>query len=183
MVLPLLRGLRNTVGNLIEMFWLKQAFHGPRFIGIRVNNRVVLFHRIRDFKQYYFNSSPPTSQGWLSRPFRSFSASRFAVLPFCRFGVALAITITFTSTSTFAFTITITITITTTIAITTTSINIITIVLHNSYYYYYRFTIIITNIITTTSINIITILSLPSVSRFCRAAFLADAAFLGGDHI
>ena len=32
-----------------------------QFTGIWIKNRGVRFHRIRDFKQYYFNSIPPTS--------------------------------------------------------------------------------------------------------------------------
>ena len=60
-VIVIVRGWRNTVGNLIELFWLKQTYHGPQFTCICVKNRWVRFHRIRDFKQYYFNSIPPTS--------------------------------------------------------------------------------------------------------------------------
>ena len=55
-----LRGWRNTVGNLIEIFWLKNAYDGPQFTGTCVKHRGVRFHRIRDFKQYYFNGIPPT---------------------------------------------------------------------------------------------------------------------------
>ena len=55
------RGWWNTVGNVIEIIWLKQTYHGLEFTGICVNNRRVRFHRIRDFKQYCFNSIPPTS--------------------------------------------------------------------------------------------------------------------------
>ena len=58
------RGWRNTVGNLIDIFWLNKTYHGPQFTGICVKRRGVRFHRIRDFKQYYFNSTPPTSQVW-----------------------------------------------------------------------------------------------------------------------
>ena len=56
----LMRGWRNTVGSLMELFWLKKAYHGPQFAGICVKNRGVRFHRIRDVKEYYF-SIPPTS--------------------------------------------------------------------------------------------------------------------------
>ena len=65
-VLIQLRGWRNTVGNLIEICWLANKYHcPPHFTGICVNNRVVQFHQIRDFKQY-FNSIPPTSHQWFS---------------------------------------------------------------------------------------------------------------------
>ena len=58
----LLRGWRNTVGNLIEICWgSKKAYRRPCVIGICVKNRGVRFHRIRDFKQYYFSSTPPIS--------------------------------------------------------------------------------------------------------------------------
>ena len=56
-----LRGWRNTVRNFIESCWLKNACHGPQFTGICVTQRGGWFHRIRDFKQYYFNSMPPIS--------------------------------------------------------------------------------------------------------------------------
>ena len=62
------RGWRNTAGNLIELFWLKQAYHGPQFTGVRVKNRRVRFHRILDLKQYHFDSVPPTSHGTVSAP-------------------------------------------------------------------------------------------------------------------
>ena len=58
---PYLRGRRNTVGNLIEICWLKKAFHGPQFTGTCVKHRGVRFHRVRDVKQHYFSSVPPTS--------------------------------------------------------------------------------------------------------------------------
>ena len=45
--------------------------HRPQYTGICVNNRGVRFYRIRDFKQYYFNSVPPSSH---SRP-RTLDAS------------------------------------------------------------------------------------------------------------
>ena len=59
----------NWQGNYLTLWletsssfcWLKQAYHRPHFIGICVINRGVQFHRIRDFKQYYFKSIPPTS--------------------------------------------------------------------------------------------------------------------------
>ena len=57
-----IRGWRNTVGNLIEICWLKKAYHGPQFTGTCVNNRGVRFRRIRDCKQYYVNTIPQTSQ-------------------------------------------------------------------------------------------------------------------------
>ena len=62
----ILRGWRNTVGNLIEIGWLEKACHGPQFTGTCVKHRGVRFRRIRDFKQYCFNSIPPTSQIWMS---------------------------------------------------------------------------------------------------------------------
>ena len=55
------RGWQNTVGNLIELFWLKNKYYGPQFTGACVQNSGLRFHRIRDFKQYYFNSIPQTS--------------------------------------------------------------------------------------------------------------------------
>ena len=64
------RGWQNTVGNLIEFVWLKEPNHGPRFTGTCVKHKGVRFHRVRDFKQSYFNSIPPTSS--LFRPFRPF---------------------------------------------------------------------------------------------------------------
>ena len=45
----ILRGWQNTVGSLIELFWLKKNNHGPQFIGICAKNRGVRFHRIRGF--------------------------------------------------------------------------------------------------------------------------------------
>ena len=45
----------------IEISWLKKTNHRPHFTGTCVNTRGVWFHRIRNFKQYYFNSVPPTS--------------------------------------------------------------------------------------------------------------------------
>ena len=57
-----MRCLQNTVGNLIEICWPKKAYHRPQLTGICMNNRGVRFHRVRDFKQYCFNSIPPTSQ-------------------------------------------------------------------------------------------------------------------------
>ena len=56
-----MRGWRNTVGNLIEIVWFTEAYHGPQSTGIPVNNRGLRLHRIRDFKLYNFNSIPPTS--------------------------------------------------------------------------------------------------------------------------
>ena len=57
------RGWRNTVGNLIEIVWLEKAVHGPQLTGgMCVKNRRVRLHRIQGFKQYCFNSIPPTSQ-------------------------------------------------------------------------------------------------------------------------
>ena len=46
------RGWRNTVGNLTELCWLEHNYDGTQLTGICVINRVVQFHRIRDFKQY-----------------------------------------------------------------------------------------------------------------------------------
>ena len=56
-----MRGWRNTVGNLIEIVWLKKAFHRPRFTGMRMNNGGVRFRRSRDLERYYFDGVPPTS--------------------------------------------------------------------------------------------------------------------------
>ena len=57
-----LRGWRNTVGNLIEFFWSKKPLAGLISLAIIcVKHRGVRFHRIYKFKQYYFNSIPPTS--------------------------------------------------------------------------------------------------------------------------
>ena len=55
-------GWRNTVGDLIESFGTPTTHRGPQFTGMIVKHRGVWFHRIRDFKQYYFNSILPTSQ-------------------------------------------------------------------------------------------------------------------------
>ena len=49
-----LRGWRNMVGNLIEFFWNRKTYHRPHFTGMSVKSRGVRFHRIRDFKRYYF---------------------------------------------------------------------------------------------------------------------------------
>ena len=38
------------------------TYHGPQFTGMCVRHRGVEFQRIRDFKQYYSNSTLPTSQ-------------------------------------------------------------------------------------------------------------------------
>ena len=63
------RGWRNTVGNLIETFWLKEACRGPQSTDIRcVKHGGVRFHRIRDFKQFHFDSVPPTSHILVSKP-------------------------------------------------------------------------------------------------------------------
>ena len=56
------RGWRNTVGGL-ESVWLKKAYDGPQFADRCINNKGVRFHRIRDFKQYYFNSVLPNLSG------------------------------------------------------------------------------------------------------------------------
>ena len=56
-----LRGWWSTVGSPVEILWLKKTYHGPQFTDICVKHRGVRFHRVRDFKQYYFNSTPPTS--------------------------------------------------------------------------------------------------------------------------
>ena len=57
------RGWRDTVGN-IELVQLKKTYHRLQVTGTCVNNQGVRFHRIRDLKQYYFNSNyiPPTSR-------------------------------------------------------------------------------------------------------------------------
>ena len=57
-----MRSWRNTVGRLIDVCWLKKSYRGTQFDGIWVNNGGVRFHRIRDFKQYNFNSIPPAPQ-------------------------------------------------------------------------------------------------------------------------
>ena len=58
-----MRGWRNTVGSLIEIFLAdKQNYRRPRFTDMRVKKRGVRFHRIRDLRQYYFNSILPTFQ-------------------------------------------------------------------------------------------------------------------------
>ena len=54
---------------------LKEAYHGPQFTGICVNNRRVLFHRLRDLKQYCFNSIPPSSH-WTKSALQRFCPSR-----------------------------------------------------------------------------------------------------------
>ena len=38
-----------------------KTYHGPQLAGICVKNGEVRFHRIRDFKQHYFQGIPPTS--------------------------------------------------------------------------------------------------------------------------
>ena len=60
-----LRGWRSTVGNLIELLWLINTHHRPQLTGTCLKRRGVRFHRIRDLKQYNFNSIPPTSQSWV----------------------------------------------------------------------------------------------------------------------
>ena len=74
-----MRGWRNTVGRLIEFVWPKKACCRPWFTGTCVKTRGVRFHRIRDSKQYYFNSIPPTSRnmcvfGRLTQPSESVSS-------------------------------------------------------------------------------------------------------------
>ena len=56
-----LRGWRNTVGHLIEIVWLKNAYRGPQFTGKRVKHGGERFYRFRDFQQSELNSIPPTS--------------------------------------------------------------------------------------------------------------------------
>ena len=41
--------------------WVQKACRGPQCTGRRVKNGGVRIHRIRDFKQFYFDSIPPTS--------------------------------------------------------------------------------------------------------------------------
>ena len=41
--------------------WFTETYNGPQFTGICSKSRGVRFHRIRDFKQYYVDSIPPTS--------------------------------------------------------------------------------------------------------------------------
>ena len=60
---PGMKGWRNAVGNLIECLRLRKTYQGPLFTGACVKHSGVRFYRIRDFKQYYFNSIPPTSHG------------------------------------------------------------------------------------------------------------------------
>ena len=42
--------------------WAQKTYHRPHFAGKCVKKRGVRFHRTRDFKHYYFDSIPPTSQ-------------------------------------------------------------------------------------------------------------------------
>ena len=58
-----MRGWRNTVGNLIELLWLDKPIAGlilPEHAWT-TEGYIVRFHPIRNFKQHYFNSIPPTS--------------------------------------------------------------------------------------------------------------------------
>ena len=64
-----MRGWRNTVGSLIESAWLKKTYRGPQSTGMCIKTRGVQFHRVRDFKRYYFECLPPTSQRPASRNF------------------------------------------------------------------------------------------------------------------
>ena len=57
----------HTCESLIEICGLKKTYHGPQYAGLCVKNRGAWFHRIRDIKQYYFNSVPPTSQSGAMR--------------------------------------------------------------------------------------------------------------------
>ena len=52
-----MRGWRNKTGNLIEFVWFKTTYRRPQFTGTCVKTRGVRLHRIRDLKQYYFNSN------------------------------------------------------------------------------------------------------------------------------
>ena len=58
----ILRGWRNTTVANHRNCLAQTKYHGPPFTDMCVKNRGVRFHRIRDFKQYYFNSIRPTSQ-------------------------------------------------------------------------------------------------------------------------
>ena len=56
------RGWRNTVGDLIELLWLnKNMLQALIYRYMRKHIGGVQFHRIQDFKEYYFNSILPTS--------------------------------------------------------------------------------------------------------------------------
>ena len=56
------RDWRNAVEHLVEIVRLNTTYHGLQFTDIRVNRRGVRVHRTRDFKRYYSNFIPPTSQ-------------------------------------------------------------------------------------------------------------------------
>ena len=60
----LVGGWRNTVGDLIEFFLgQRQPITGLNvLVYYCMKNRGVRIHRMRNFKQYYFNSIAPTSQ-------------------------------------------------------------------------------------------------------------------------
>ena len=61
--------VRAHIEGLAEYGWKphralfdpKKTYHGPQFTGTSVKSRGVRFHRIRDFKQYHFDSIPSTS--------------------------------------------------------------------------------------------------------------------------
>ena len=50
----MMRGWRNTVGNLIGFVGLKNNYRRPQFTDICAKHRGLRFHRIRDSKQYVF---------------------------------------------------------------------------------------------------------------------------------
>ena len=62
---PAVRLCREVGGIRLEtssgLLGFKPTYHRPHFIGTCVKHRGLRFHQIRDFKQYYFNSVPPTS--------------------------------------------------------------------------------------------------------------------------
>ena len=81
---PRARKLTWEVGGIrletsSKLFAPTKTYHRPQFSGICVENRGVRFHRTRDFKQYHFNSIPPTSHNCrsTSRRDRFSAAARF----------------------------------------------------------------------------------------------------------
>ena len=55
------RGWRKTIGSPIETVRLAKAYHGPQLTVKCANKQRERFHRLRDFKQNYFNSILPNS--------------------------------------------------------------------------------------------------------------------------
>ena len=62
-------------------FLAQKAYHRPNFTGVCVKSRGVWFHRIRDLKQYNFNSVPPTSHLPILGIATCSSAVEFSYLP------------------------------------------------------------------------------------------------------